>query len=50
MSFGPTRPQHTPRSFKALQSGMYPHPVYVQTGEIRERAALSRRRALHADL
>lgn len=35
---------------KALQSGMYPHPVYVPTGEIRElRAVLSRRRALHAD-
>ena len=35
---------------KALQSGMYPHPVYVPTGEIRDlRAVLSRRRALHAD-
>jgi transposase len=35
---------------KALQSGMYPHPVYIPTGEIRElRALLSRRRALHAD-
>ena len=35
---------------KALQSGMYPHPVYVPTGEIRElRALLSQRRALHAD-
>ena len=35
---------------KALQSGMYPHPVYVPTGEIRElRAVLSRRRVLHAD-
>ena len=29
---------------KALQSGMYPHPVYVPTGEIRElRAMLSQR-------
>ena len=35
---------------KALQSGMYPHPVYIPTGEIRDlRAMLSRRRALHAD-
>jgi len=35
---------------KALQSGMYPHPVYVPTGEIRElRALLSQRRVLHAD-
>ena len=35
---------------KALQSGMYPHPVYVPTGELRElRALLSRRRVLHAD-
>jgi transposase len=35
---------------KALQSGMYPHPVYVPTGEIRElRALLSRRWVLHAD-
>jgi transposase len=35
---------------KALQSGMYPHPVYVPTGEIRElRARLSQRRVLHAD-
>src|SRR3989442_2040619 len=31
---------------KALQSGMYPHPVYVPTGEIRElRALLSQRRS-----
>jgi transposase len=35
---------------KALQSGMYPHPVYVPTGEIRElRALLSQRRVLHSD-
>ena len=35
---------------KALQSGMYPHPVYIPTGEIRElRAVLSRRRALKAE-
>lgn len=35
---------------KALQAGMYPHPVYVPTGEIRElRARLSQRRALQAD-
>jgi transposase len=35
---------------KALQSGMYPHPVYVPTGEIRDlRALLSQRRVLHAD-
>lgn len=35
---------------KALQAGMYPHPVYVPTGEIRElRALLSQRRVLHAD-
>lgn len=35
---------------KALQAGMYPHPVYVATGEIRElRALLSQRRALRAD-
>ena len=35
---------------KALQSGMYPHPVYVPTGEIRElRARLSQRRVLHTD-
>lgn len=35
---------------KALQSGMYPHPVYVPTGEIRElRALLSQRRVLHTD-
>jgi len=35
---------------KALQSGMYPHPVYVPTGEIRElRAVLSRRRVLKAE-
>jgi transposase len=35
---------------QALQSGMYPHPVYVPTGEIRElRAVLSRRRALKAE-
>ena len=35
---------------KALQAGMYPHPVYVPTGEIRElRARLSQRRVLHAD-
>ena|SRR5437867_4135713 len=35
---------------QALQSGMYPHPGYVPTGEIRElRAVLSRRRALPAD-
>jgi transposase len=35
---------------KALQAGMYPHPVYVPTGEIRElRAWLSQRRALRAD-
>lgn len=35
---------------KALQSGMYPHPVYIPSGEIRAlRALLSQRRALHAD-
>lgn len=35
---------------KALHSGMYPHPVYVPTGEIRElRAGLSQRRALTAE-
>jgi transposase len=35
---------------KALQAGMYPHPVYIPTGEIRElRALLSQRRALRAD-
>ena len=35
---------------KALQSGMYPHPVYVPTGEIRElRGLLSQRRVLQAD-
>jgi transposase len=35
---------------KALRSGMYPPPVYVPTGEIRElRALLSQRRILHAD-
>ena len=35
---------------KALQAGMYPHPVYVPTGEIRElRALLSQRRALRAE-
>ena len=35
---------------RALQAGMYPHPVYVPTGEIRElRALLSQRRVLHAD-
>src|SRR5262249_37559796 len=35
---------------KALQSGMYPHPVYIPTGEIRElRALLSQRQVLHAD-
>jgi len=35
---------------KALQSGMYPHPVYVPTGEVRDlRALLSQRRVLHAD-
>jgi hypothetical protein len=35
---------------KALHSGMYPHPVYIPTGEIRElRAVLSRRRALKAE-
>ena len=35
---------------RALQSGMYPHPVYIPTGEIRElRAVLSRRRALKAE-
>jgi transposase len=35
---------------KALQSGMYPPPVYVPSGEIRDlRALLSRRRAVHAD-
>ncbi|MGH8896653.1 MAG: IS110 family transposase [Egibacteraceae bacterium] len=35
---------------KALQAGMYPHPVYIPTGEIRElRALLSQRRVLHAD-
>ena len=25
---------------KALQTGMYPHPVYIPTGEIRELRAL----------
>jgi len=35
---------------RVFQSGMYPHPVYVPTGAIRElRAVLSRRRVLHAD-
>jgi transposase len=35
---------------KALQAGMYPHPVYVATGEIRElRALLSLRRAVRGD-
>jgi len=35
---------------KALQSGMYPHPVYIPTGEIRElRTLLSQRRVLHGD-
>jgi len=35
---------------KALQAGMYPHPVYIPTGEIRElRALLSQRRVVHAD-
>ena len=35
---------------KALQSGMYPHPVYIPTGAIRElRALLSRRRLLKAE-
>jgi transposase len=35
---------------KALHAGMYPHPVYVPTGEIRElRTVLSRRRALKAE-
>ena len=35
---------------KALQAGMYPQPVYVPTGAIRElRALLSQRRVLHTD-
>jgi hypothetical protein len=35
---------------KALQSGMYPQPVYVPTGAIRERRVLlSQRRIRHAD-
>jgi transposase len=35
---------------KALQSGMYPHPVYIPTGEVRElRALLHRRRLLPAE-
>jgi transposase len=35
---------------KALGSGMYPQPVYIATGEIRElRALLSRRRMLQAE-
>jgi transposase len=35
---------------KALQSGMYPHPVYIPTGEIRElRALLSQRRVLQTE-
>jgi transposase len=35
---------------KALASGMYPHPVYIPTGEIRElRALLTRRRMLQAE-
>jgi transposase len=35
---------------KALHAGMYPHPVYVPIGEIRDlRALLSQRRVLHAD-
>jgi transposase len=35
---------------KALQAGMYPHPVYIPTDAIRElRALLSRRRLLQAE-
>jgi transposase len=35
---------------KALQSGMYPHPGYIPTGESRElRALLHRRRLLQAE-
>jgi transposase len=35
---------------KALQSGMYPHPVYIPSGEIRAlRALLSRRQLLQAE-
>src|SRR5215469_948611 len=35
---------------KALGSGMYPQPVYIPTGEIRElRALLSRRQMLQAE-
>jgi transposase len=35
---------------KALASGMYPHPVYIPTGEIRElRALLVRRRMVQAE-
>jgi transposase len=35
---------------KALHAGMYPHPVYIPTGEIRElRVLLSRRRLLKAE-
>jgi transposase len=35
---------------KALASGMYPHPVYIPTGEIRElRALLTRRRMLQTE-
>ncbi len=36
---------------KALASGMYPPPVYIPTGEVRElRTLLSRRRMVHSDL
>ncbi len=36
---------------KALASGMYPPPVFIPTGEVRElRAVLSRRRMVHRDL
>jgi transposase len=31
---------------RALQTGMYPHPVYIPTGEIRELRGLLRRRRL----
>jgi transposase len=35
---------------RALQSGMYPHPVYLPTGEIRElRRLLTRRRMIQTD-
>jgi hypothetical protein len=35
---------------RALQSGMYPHPVYIPKGEIRElRALLTRRRMIQTD-